>query len=78
MLRCNTKVTGTMSHEEDIRRVEPARVYPASDRRDCWVVEAPYDVVAAERTRCFSGIGAQRRAVQFACETFGGARLFSS
>lgn len=67
-----------MSHEEDIRRVEPARVYPASDRRDCWIVEAPCGVVTAERTHHFSGTGAQRRAVQFACETFGGARLFSS
>ena len=66
-----------MSHEDDGRPGEPAKVYPASERRDCWVVEAPDHAAAAERTRCFSGTGAQRRAVQFACETFGGARLFS-
>lgn len=65
-----------MSHDEELQRSEPAKVYPASQQRDCWVVEAPRDAAASEPTRRFSGAEAQRRAVQFACEAFGGARLF--
>ena len=52
-------------------------MYPASDRRDCWVVEAPHDAPAPAHVRLFSGIEAQRQAVQFAYEAFGGARLFA-
>lgn len=65
-----------MSLAEDDRRREPAKVYPLSPQRDCWIVEAPYGVVASEPTRRFSGAEAQRRALQFAYEAFGGARLF--
>lgn len=65
-----------MSPAEDDRRHEPARVYPLSQQRDCWVVEAPHGAAVAERTRQFSGAEAQRRALQFAYEAFGGARLF--
>lgn len=65
-----------MSFVEDDRRHEPAKVYPVSRQRECWIVEAPCGAAAAERTRCFSGIEAQRRALQFAHEAFGGARLF--
>lgn len=63
-----------MAHVEDDRRTEPARVYPAPDGWGCWVVEAPADAPAPARR--FSGDAAQRRAVQFAFEAFGGARMF--
>ena len=66
-----------MSYAAAGRGVEPAKVYPASDRRDCWVVEAPHDALAPAHVRLFSGIEAQRQAVQFAYEAFGGARLFA-
>ena len=67
-----------MSYACGGRGVEPAKVYPAPEERDCWVVEAPDHVPASkpEHVRLFSGAQAQRQAVQFAYEAFGGARLF--
>lgn len=65
-----------MSYAGGCRGAEPAKVYPASDRRDRWVVEAPGHTPAPEHVRLFSGTGARHRAVRFAHEAFGGARLF--
>lgn len=77
MLPCNISTDDAgMSYAAAGRGTEPAKVYPASDRRDCWVVEAPRDSPASEHVRLFSGVEAQRQAVQFAYEAFGGARLF--
>lgn len=65
-----------MSYAGGGRGAEPAKVYPASGKRDCWVVEAPGHTPTPGHVRLFSGAEAQRRAVQFAYEAFGGARLF--
>lgn len=78
MLPCNMDVDGAgMSYAAAGRGTEPAKVYPASERRDCWVVEAPRGASVSEHVRLFSGTEAQRQAVQFAYEAFGGARLFA-
>ena len=65
-----------MPSGEDNRRSEPAKVYPAPNQPESWVVEAPDGVPAPEHVRLFSGSAAQRQAVQFAHEAFGAARLF--
>ena len=65
-----------MSYVGGGRATEPAKVYPASDRRDHRAVETPWHTPALEHVHPFSGAGAQRRAVQFAHEAFGGGRLF--
>ena len=67
-----------MLHDRTSRKSEPAKVYPAPDRQDCWLVEAPARSPVPELVRSFSGSTAQRQAVQFAHEAFGGARVFIS
>ena len=54
---------------------EPARVYPAPDAADCWMVEAPAAASAAA-TMLFSGPNAQNLALRYAYEAFGCARFF--
>ena len=57
--------------------IEPARVYPSPDAPDRWVVEAP--IQATEETRkpvLFNGPNAQKQALSYAYEAFGGARFF--
>lgn len=65
-----------MSNAAAARRTEPAKVYPAPDKQECWIVEGPEHRPDAEHMRRFTGAQAQRQAVQFAYEAFGGARLF--
>ena len=67
-----------MASGDDRRHSEPAKVYPVSGQQDCWVVEAPGCDPAKEQVRLFSGNAAQRKAVQFAHEFYGGARVFAS
>ena len=54
---------------------EPARVYPAPDAADCWMVEAPAAASAAA-PMLFSGPNAQKLALCYAYEAFGCARFF--
>jgi hypothetical protein len=57
--------------------IEPAKVYPSPDAPDRWVVEAPQ--VADEGVQqpvLFNGPNAQRQALSYAYEAFGGARFF--
>ena len=67
-----------MLHDRASRANEPAKVYPAPGRQDCWLVEAPARSAVPEPVRFFLGSMAQRQAVQFAHEAFGGARVFIS
>jgi len=50
----------------------------ALGQQECWVVEAPSNAPDPEQVRLFSGNAAQRKAVQFAHEFYGGARVFTS
>ena len=57
--------------------MEPARVYPSPDAPDRWVVEAPTQATeAARKPMTFNGPNAQRQALSYAYEAFGGARFF--
>jgi hypothetical protein len=54
---------------------EPARVYPAPDAADCWIVEAP-SAATRPKPLLFSGPNAQKLALRYAYEVFGSARFF--
>ena len=56
---------------------EPARVYPSPDAPDHWVVEAPRSATKSPpESVSFNGPNAQKRALRYAYEAFGGARFF--
>jgi hypothetical protein len=54
----------------------PAKVYPASEERDRWMVEPPRTGLDRD-VRAFSGPNAQVMALGFAFERYGQARVFS-
>lgn len=57
--------------------LEPARVYPAAEVQDRWIVEAPVTTAAPrEKPHFFTGPNAQSRALKYAYEAFGSARFF--
>lgn len=57
--------------------LEPARVYPAAEVRDRWIVEAPVTTDALrQKPHFFTGPNAQSLALRYAYEEFGGARFF--
>jgi hypothetical protein len=89
MLRCNKRARrgefreNATAHDPpeqrppDQRPTEPARVYPSPDAPNHWVVEAPSRRTALPAApMLFSGPNAERLALQYAYEEFGGARFF--
>jgi hypothetical protein len=57
--------------------IEPARVYPSPDVPGRWVVEAPVQATEAPpKPVTFNGPNAQKQALSYAYEAFGGARFF--
>ncbi len=58
-------------------RPEPARVYPARDATDRWIVEAPATSAAPDQPPTqFTGPHAQDLALRYAYEHYGSARFF--
>ena len=59
-------------------RTMPAKVYPASEDAEAWVVEPPVDDVSAMvEPKTFTGRAALLQAVQYAHDTYGCARFLS-
>lgn len=57
--------------------LEPARVYPAPEMHDRWIVEAPVTTAAGrQKQHFFTGPNARNRALRYAYEEFGSARFF--
>jgi hypothetical protein len=59
-------------------RTMPAKVYPASEEAEAWVVEPPVeDGSAVVEPKTFTGRAALLQAVQYAHDTYGCARFLS-
>ena len=59
-------------------RTMPAKVYPASQDTDAWVVEPPVEHASAVvEPKTFTGRAALLQAVQYAHDTYGCARFLS-
>lgn len=59
-------------------RTMPAKVYPASENAEAWVVEPPVDDAStAVEPKTFIGHTALLQAVQYAHDTYGCARFLS-
>jgi hypothetical protein len=67
-----------MSVEIDtLSRSEPAKVYPAPETTDRWIVEAPDTAPSPSREPVlFTGPNAVNLALRYAYEEFGSARFF--
>ncbi len=59
-------------------RTTPAKVYPASENAEAWVVESPADAASAVvEPKTFTGPVALLQAMQYAHNTYGSARFLS-
>jgi hypothetical protein len=58
-------------------RTMPAKVYPASEDAEAWVVEPPDDASAVVEPKTFTGHASLLQAVQYAHDTYGCARFLS-
>ena len=60
------------------RRSPPAKVYPARENADEWVVEGPYpDVAEKSERKTFTGANALVQALAFAHAAYGSAQYLS-
>jgi hypothetical protein len=76
-LRRSAGGAGVAAQGDPSRVLEPARVYPAPEVRDRWIVEAPVTTAARrQEPHFFTGPNAQNLALRYAYEEFGSARFF--
>ncbi len=71
-------VTGVVTARDSEGRTTPAKVYPASEDAEAWVVESPADAASAVvEPKTFTGPAALLQAMQYAHDTYGSARFLS-
>jgi hypothetical protein len=71
-------ITLTAVNRDEKARPGPAKVYPASGGGQAWVVEPPsWDEARCGDRRTFDGVAALPEALEYAHQTYGGARCLS-